>query len=124
MANSNCVAEVVAHLTKAVKAKDTTEQTPAQWATAAGFKGSEASPLRRVIARVSENGCGRNARYRAMTAKELLELIDMGQSYSKGTDTKKAQLHKQVRGKLYPATRAGARQAKSTARKSTRKAKA
>lgn len=121
MANKNVVAEVVTHLNKAVKSGDDTVQQPSKWAAAAGFSGSEASPLRRIIARVSDNGCGRTGRYRPMSAEELLELIELGQAHQESTDAKKATISKRVHGKLYPATKQGAKSAKTAAKRSTRK---
>jgi hypothetical protein len=124
VATSQVVAAVTAHVTKAVKSGDTTVQPPSKWAAAAGFNGSEASPLRRLIARVSDNGCGRTGRYRAVSAEEMLELIQMGEAFTKADDGKKAAQAKRIHSKLYPAKRTGAKQAKTTARRKSAKSKA
>lgn len=129
MATSNCVADVTAYVTKALKAKDSTQQTPAKWADAAGFRGSAASPLRQHIARVSGNGVGRSGRYPAVDAAGMLELIELGHQFKASEGAKAQAISKRIRTKVRPAATKGGRQAKAKATGSTpsaprRKAKA
>lgn len=60
-------------------------QTPAQWATAAGYPGNKASSMRQHMARQSGNGCGRSNRYGAVTAAGMVQLLALGHAYSKAT---------------------------------------
>lgn len=119
MATSNCVAVVTAHVTKAIKAKDSTVQPPSKWAEAAGFSGSAASPLRAHIARASDNGCGRNGRYPAVTAEGMLELIELGHQFKASEGAKAEAVRKRIRTRVRPkeqaAAKRGTRQAKKTA---------
>jgi hypothetical protein len=101
MASSNVVASITQFATKAKASGDKTVQTPAAWATAAGFPGSKASALRKHFARDSGNGCGRNARYGKVDAAGLLQLIAEGHAYHKAeTDAKKAAAAKRIAARL------------------------
>lgn len=128
MASTNVVSAVRSSLAQAIKAGDTTIQTPAKWAAAAGFSGSAASPLRKFMARDSGNGCGRNNRYGAMSAKELLGLLDDAEKFAvEKVDAKRAAKAKTIRTKLERAAKGGGQSAKVTTKatpKPSRKAKA
>lgn len=123
MASSNVVASVRTHLVK--HAKSSTVQTPAKWATDAGFQGSEASPLRAFMARSNGNGVGRTGRYARMTATELLEVLDNAEAYKATQDAKRQEvLARKIGAKVKRSAKAGGSQAKTQARTSRRKAKA
>lgn len=118
---TNVVSAVRSTLVKAIKAGDTTVQPPSKWATQAGFSGSAASPLRAHMARVSGNGCGRQARYPAVSAEELMALLDLADAFVAAEGNKREATAKRIHNKLYPAAKSGGRAAKAKA--STAKAK-
>lgn len=113
---TNVVSAVRSELVKAIKAKDSTVQTPAKWAEQAGFRGSAASPLRKFMARDSANGCGRTGRYPAMGAEELLETLDLAETFAASKEeAKRSATAKRISTKLRPAAVRGARVAKAKA---------
>ena len=123
MATTNVVAAVRTHLAKAIKAKSSTIQTPAKWAADAGFTGSAASPLRKHMARDSGNGCGRQGRYPAMSAEELLEVLDLADAFAAEQDAKKRTVKQRaIRSHLRPAAKKGGRQAKASGAARAKKA--
>lgn len=130
MASSNCVADVRKLATAALKSGHKFHGAvlkPSQWAKEAGYSGSDASPLRKHMARDSGNGCGRQSRYPAMTAEVLLETLDLADNYvAEKAEAKRDALAKRIGARVRPA-KAGAVQAKGQAKqsaKSGRKAKA
>ncbi len=115
---TNVVSQVRIVLSKAVKAKDTEERTPAQWAKLAGFEGSAASPLRKYMARDSKNGVGRRGRYPKMTAQGMLDLLELADRYA---DKHDQATQKRIHSKLHPAAKRGARQTKTVAKRTPKK---
>lgn len=116
MAAGNVVAEVRKLATAALKsghALHGVEQAPSKWASAAGFDGSAASPLRAHMARSSGNGCGRTRRYPKMTAEVLLETLDLADQFAAAADAKKGVLAKRIGTKVRPTT---VKQAKTQAK--------
>lgn len=99
-------------------------QTPAKWATDAGFQGSAASPLRQFMARNSSNGCGRNGRYGPQDAQGMLDLLTHADKFVKAdTAAKQTVERKAIRTRLdknRKAAKSGAKAAK-TATKATPK---
>lgn len=77
---TNAVAATTAYVAKLVASGSTAPQTPAQYAAAAGYKGSAASSVRRHIAR--QHGQGAQAtghgRYPAITPRAMLALLQGG----------------------------------------------
>lgn len=116
---TNVVSAVRSALVKAVKSGDSTVQTPAKWASAAGFQGSAASPLRAHMARVSGNGCGRNSRYPAVSAEELIALLDLADAFVASEGAKREATAKRIHNKLYPAKKGG-QAAKAKAKRAPR----
>lgn len=97
-------------------------QPPSKWASAAGFNGSAAGPLRQHMARDSGNGCGRQSRYPAVNAEGMIELLDLADRYhAEKAEAKRSALAKRINGKLRPTQ---TRQAKGRARKAATPAKA
>lgn len=77
---TNAVAATTAYVAKLVASGSTAPQTPAQYAAAAGYKGSAASSVRKHIAR--QHGQGAQAtghgRYPAITPRAMLALLQGG----------------------------------------------
>lgn len=103
-------------------------QPPSKWATAAGYEGSSASPLRQHIARQSGNGCGRTARYGAVDAQGMVNLIDFGVQFveadTPAKQTAAAKKTATLLSKAKSAGRQGAKQAKTTAKRQVKSGKA
>lgn len=113
---TNVVSSVNTQLAKAIKSGDKSILTPAEWAKRAGFSGSAASPLRKHMARDNGNGCGRQARYPAMSAETLQMVLQEADLYQAEDAQAKRDRHAaKIRTKLRPAAQKGARTAKDTA---------
>lgn len=119
---SNVVADVRKLCVSAAKkghAQFGVVQTPAKWASLAGYSGSAASPLRKFMARDSDNGVGRSGRYGAQSAADMLELLDRAEQFATAdSETKAEAARRKVRQQLdknRQAAKSGAKQVKGAA---------
>lgn len=122
---TNVVSAVVQLATAALKSGHELHgvvQPPSKWATAAGFPGSKASPLREHMARKSANGVGRTGRYGPQDAKGMLDLLAEADAFVAAetkaqAETKRRTIRKQL-DKNKSAAKRGARQAKTASKAS------
>lgn len=126
MPSSNAVAATTAHVQRLIAQGNTTPQTPAQYAAAAGYTGSAASSVRKHIARQHGQGAQRtgHGRYPAVTPTQMLALLRGGVLASAPTATPAvrkqaaAQAKRTLWAKRQAASNAGAKQAKQAAQAS------
>lgn len=128
---TNVVASVVSLCTASLKSSHPQHgavMTPAKWAELAGFPGSKASGLRDHMARSSANGCGRSGRYAAQDARGMLDLLARADEYKAAESKQKQEVARrkvrQALDKNRAASVKGAGQAKGSAKRTSRKAKA
>lgn len=126
---TNVVSAVITLCTASLKSSHALNgvvQAPSKWADAAGFSGSQASPLRAQFRKL-DNGVGRSGRYGKLDAKGMLDALAEAEAFAEADTKAKAEVHRRKQRTILQKSRAasskGADQAKGQAKRTSRKAK-